>query len=130
MTYPYKHVLQAMIDGVAIQRQRNDGPWVGQTYAETLREISNEVYPANKYRAKPRAITINGFEVPEPVRKPLEHGQRYYLADTADDGVTKWYWDDGDADNIWLNRGLIHLDEGAALLHVEALLSFTKRDES
>jgi len=127
MTHQYKHVLQAIIDGHTIQWQHQDGTWIDQIYAEVLSDLAKWVYHPHRYRVKTKTITIGTFEVPEPVREPLERGQGYYLADTAsDDGVTKWYWDGGDTDNIWLKRGLIHLDEGAAHLHAEALLSFTK----
>jgi hypothetical protein len=77
---------------------------------------------------KPKTICIGTFEVPAPVREPLEVGQAFWIADTSwEEGVSKWFWDGGDTDNIWLKHGLIHLDEGAARLHAEALLSFTKR---
>jgi hypothetical protein len=117
-----------MIDGVAVQWQDDDGTWIDKPYAEVLSALAKEMYPCTRYRAKPKTICIGTFEVPEPVREPLEVGQAFWIADTSwEEGVSKWFWDGGDTDLRWLERGLIHLDEGAAFLHSETLLSFTKK---
>ena len=81
-----------------------------------------------QYRRKPRTITINGIEVPEPVREPLEIEQKYFFPYPAYTDRTDWYeWSGDSVDNQLLNDGLIHLTEEAARAHAEALLSFTKR---
>ncbi|WP_354640124.1 hypothetical protein [Morganella morganii] len=79
-----------------------------------------------KYRIKPRFIDINGHQVTEPVREPLQTGQEYWVADVTkwDD---EWYWNDDNRDNLWLERGLIHLTKEAADIHIAALLSFTQK---
>lgn len=83
-----------------------------------------------EYRRKPRTITINGHEVPEPVREPLEDGQGYFLLDiTRGDFADKFFWTGGRIDKKWLEHGLIHLTEEAAKAHAEALLSFTKKGD-
>lgn len=84
-----------------------------------------------EYRRKPRTVNINGFEVPEPVRSPLEKKQKYYipvinlLLKPCDNHV----WGGDGFDECFLNRGLIHLTEEAAIKHAEALLSFTRIDK-
>ncbi|HDU8700536.1 TPA: hypothetical protein RG717_002311 [Morganella morganii subsp. morganii] len=82
--------------------------------------------PNVQYRLKPRFIDINGHQVPEPVREPLQTGQEYWVADVTkwDD---EWYWNDDNRDNLWLERGLIHLTKEAADIHIAALLSFTQK---
>lgn len=82
--------------------------------------------PEIKYRLKPRFIDINGHQVPEPVREQLQAGQEYWVADVTkwDD---EWYWNDDNRDNLWLERGLIHLTKEAADIHIAALLSFTQK---
>ena len=131
MTHPYKHVLQAVANGEQVQWKDDAGGWHDQSSYSVLLTVANRNYELERYRVKPRTITIGTFEVPEPVRTAPEMGQTYFLADTtSDEGVTKWSWDGGDTDLRWLKRGVIHIDEGAALLHVEALLSFTKRGEA
>lgn len=79
-----------------------------------------------EYRLKPNFIDINGHQVPEPVREPLQAGQEYWVADVTkwDD---EWYWNDDNRDNLWLERGLIHLTKEAADIHIAALLSFTQK---
>ena len=80
----------------------------------------------SEYRLKPRYIDINGHQVTEPVREPLQEGQEYWVADVTkwDD---EWYWNDDNRDNLWLERGLIHLTKEAADIHIAALLSFTQK---
>lgn len=78
-----------------------------------------------------RYITINGFEVPEPVRGPMRRGERYWVVSIApfqDHGSTfcrEYNWADDGFDRLWLQRGLIHRTQEAAEKHAKALLSFT-----
>lgn len=86
-------------------------------------------HPNVKYRRKPRTIRIGTFDVPEPVREPLEMGQEYWIACTTDGRAGKYWWNQGDIDLRWLADGLIHLTKEAAQIHIDALLSFTRRVE-
>ena len=84
----------------------------------------------HKYRRKPRTININGYEVPEPVRKPLEREARYFVP--AIGGVylvSEFHWRDDEADKRFLDRSLVHLTKKAAITHARALLSFTTKPE-
>lgn len=83
--------------------------------------------PKVEYRRKPRTININGYEVPEPVREPLENGEKYWLAST--EGVCLSTWNSSSLDEEWFAAGLVHLTEEAARQHTDALLSFTRRDK-
>ncbi|WP_195430861.1 hypothetical protein [Morganella morganii] len=80
----------------------------------------------SKYRLKPRFIDINGHQVTEPVREPLEGDQEYWIADIRY-AVSVFNWENNDADNRWLERGIIHLTKEAAEAHSAALLSFTQK---
>ncbi len=82
--------------------------------------------PEIKYRLKPRFIDINGHQVTEPVREPLEDDQEYWIADIRY-AVSVFNWENNDADNRWLERGIIHLTKEAAEAHSAALLSFTQK---
>ncbi len=82
--------------------------------------------PEIKYRLKPRFIDINGHQVTEPVREPLEGDQEYWIADIRY-AVSVFNWENNDADNRWLERGIIHLTKEAAEAHSAALLSFTQK---
>ena len=69
-------------------------------------------------------ITVRGvtFDVPEPVREPLEMDQQYWLVvPTRNAFVSAEMWC-GDADDLcWLARGIVHLTEAAAVTHGKAM---------
>ena len=78
----------------------------------------------------PKTIRIGEYDVPEPVREPLEKDTEYWiahfsLAELADS--FKWYSDK--FDNRVLKNGLIHLTKEAAVIHAKALTSLTKAAE-
>ena len=80
-----------------------------------------------QYRRKPRTITINGREVPEPMRQAPELMSPYFLTDCRCEGKCKAHiWRGDSIDTMWLSRGLCHSTEEAAIAHAEALLSFTE----
>lgn len=79
-----------------------------------------------EYRLKPRFIDINGHQVPEPVREPLEDDQEYWITDIRY-APSVFNWENNDADYRWLERGIIHLTKEAAESHSSALLSFTQK---
>ena len=82
------------------------------------------------YRRKPRVIIINGIEVPEPMREKPEIGDIYYVPQVRYTFVEQLKWAGNWIDIFNLNSGLVHLTESAALSHVNALLSFTKKEET
>ncbi len=73
---------------------------------------------------KPRTIRIGEYDVPEPVREPLNKGEEYYMVELR--GASMWSWSGDSYDVEWLNLGIIHRTEEAAELHAKALLSFTE----
>ena len=100
----------------------SDGQWYDCT-------VPVRFSPITKYRRKPRTININGFEVPEPVREPLKDDQKYWLAGITSGTPVAYWWCNDEADKKWLAAGLIHLTEDAAQIHIDAMLSFTRRGE-
>jgi hypothetical protein len=78
-------------------------------------------------RRKPKTITINGIEVPEPLRNELKLGDRYFMPNLDFAGVTDGVWDNVDNDYERLKSGIVHLTKEAAIKHAEALISFTKQ---
>ena len=84
--------------------------------------------PGIEYRRKPRTILINGHEVLEPCRTPLQCGEHYWIPDLFG-GAIEYCWEGDIHDDSFLNDGFIHLTEEAAVKHYNALRSFTaKRD--
>ena len=80
------------------------------------------------YRLKPaRTIRIGKYDVPEPVREPLEDDKEYWGVDLmAEELAWKYKWNNAVFCNLMLRRGLIHLTKEAAVIHAKALLSLTK----
>lgn len=70
-------------------------------------------------------ININGFDVPEPCREPLEYGTLYYTARLSFGKYNKLVWGGDPIDYYHLKNGLIHLNKKAAKVHSKALRSFT-----
>lgn len=82
------------------------------------------------YRRKPKTININGFEVPEPLRKAPVDGTKVYLVDLAillESKIIGYvYQQSVVANRFFLEAGVLHLTKEAAELHAKALLSFTQ----
>ncbi len=71
-------------------------------------------------------ININGFDVPEPCREPLEYGTEYYKVSLSFNKYNRYVWGGDEIDHYHLSNGLIHLTKKAAKKHSKALRSFTK----
>ena len=80
--------------------------------------------------APPKTIRIGEYDVPEPVREPLEDDKEYWGVDPmAEELAWKYKWDNASFCNKMFRRGLIHLTKEAAVIHAKALLSLTKAAE-
>lgn len=124
--HPQADLIKAWTDGNTIQMRHIDkSEW--EDTAEPRFSLTNQY----DYRIKPRTILINGIEVPEPVREPLEDGQKYWTFITGwRDDVYQSEWEGSDSDYNFLNQGLVHLTREATEIYARAILSFTKiKDE-
>ena len=83
----------------------------------------------HEYRRKQKVILINGHEVPEPHRKPLEIDDPYWTLTSFIDGVSEYCWANDLDDDDALKSGFIHLTKEAAEKHLNALKSFTAKGE-
>ena len=105
-------------------------PWERWEFSKTGRDYES-LYrhpswtPDTKYRRKPKVILINGHEVPEPHRTPLEIGDAYWTFTFFFAGVIEVYWDGDSADHNAFKNGFVHLTKEAAEKHLNALKSFT-----
>ena len=90
-------------------------------------------YDNMEYRLKhepPKTIRIGEYDVPEPVREPLEDDKEYWGVDpTATELAWSYKWNNAGFCNLMLRRGLIHLTKEAAVIHAKALLSLTEAAE-
>lgn len=84
-------------------------------------------YDDTEYRQIPKTISINGIEVPEPMRDKPEIGTVYYVVDAVEeDGTCERLWADDIWDNWMFNRGQIHLTRENCIIHAKALFSFSE----
>ena len=91
-----------------------------------------EEYVPSTNNVSTTTININGYDVPEPVKEPLEDGQLYHTASfLSNDGAPYVEtWCNDTIDNQYLNDGLIHLTQENAEIHIKALKSFTKASDN
>ena len=82
----------------------------------------------HEYRRKHKTTLINGHEVPEPCRTPLQDDVFYWVPDLFSGAISK-RWRDNDEDNSYLENGFVHLTRDAAEKHFDALKSFTAQKE-
>ena len=125
MKHPYAETLRAIADDRPIQGRWKNNPWVhssGFDHDMFLRLILGDDRDY-EFEPVPAVTWVNGFKVPAPHSKPLDHGDAYYVADATKD---KWNflttWAHDFADERWLKRGLIHLSADAAAAHAKALI--------
>ena len=115
--------------------QTTDKPWEAfqvKGFVDEWLDVSAAIlFNENlQYRLKPeppKTIRIGEYDVPEPVREPLEDDKEYWVVDpTAKELAWKYQWNNALFCNLMLRRGLIHLTKEAAVIHAKALLSLTK----
>ena len=79
------------------------------------------------YEHKPKpvvTININGFKVPEPLRKEPNYGDECYTLGALNNS-TKFLWEGSTLEIKRLQLGLLHLTSEAATIHMKAVTSFT-----
>jgi len=105
------------------QLQHSTGEW--HTFTKYLGHPRWDKH--TQYRRKPKVITINGHEVPEPYRGALLDDVTYYVAHIdspclfTETAACTQFAEDCHA------RGLMHTTKEAAIAHAKALLSFTAK---
>lgn len=131
-----RELFEALLKGETIIEKESDNifktEWrlEGEHILSTARTGNGRLLdiPLTNLMIKPRTININGFEVPEPCRKPLNKGTVYYYFEPfiPKDNVDSLLWVDDDIDRKLLGLGIIHLTKENAIQHIKALLSFTE----
>ena len=129
-----KHKHAALMLQYATDAAETDKPWERWEFCHMRGEYQSlhghpEWVEDNKYRRKPQVILINGHEVPEPHRKPLEIGDLYWTLTFFIAGVSEYCWANDLNDNDALKGGFIHLTKEAAEKHLNALKSFTAKGD-
>ena len=96
----------------------------------TMDIVKDKTIPnaTNIWSLTPPFIEINGYKVPRPERKPLEHGTKYFVPQPWSGGIVSCKWDGDPIDQNCLKNGLVHLTKGAARAHTQAIISITKEE--
>jgi hypothetical protein len=76
--HPYAEILIAIANGEQIQWLNDAHEWIDKRHFYVLKYLSEGYESPSNYRIKHKTININinGIDVPEPVREPLEKGTR------------------------------------------------------
>ena len=131
----HKHYKEMMM--YAEDAAETDEPWSRWQGHHDSRDEWKGLYnnpmwlTCHSYRRKAKTININGYDVPEPVRQPLDMGDQYYLVGHFHiyEYHHKRVWKDTSGDHYYLNLGVIQRSVADAELHTEALLSFTENKD-
>jgi hypothetical protein len=83
-------------------------------------------FDPKQWEVKVNTININGFNIPEPVKEPLEIGCVYYTPHLSPHYYLKDTWYEDPLDYFYLNNGLIQLTEEAAIQQAKAFISLTE----
>ena len=120
--YRDEYPLVVLVSGDGLKMHMRDG-----SYNEKPDNPSDII---GMWSDPPKTIRIGEYDVPEPVREPLEKDTEYWIAHFSLEGLAnrfKWYSDK--FDNRVLKNGLIHLTKEDAVIHAKALMSLTKAAE-
>ena len=120
--YRDEYPLVVLVSGAGLNMHMRDG-----SYTE---KPDNPKDIIGMWEEPPKTIRIGEYDVPEPVREPLEKDTEYWIAHFSLEVLAnrfKWYSDK--FDNLVLKNGLIHLTKEAAVIHAKALVSLTKAAE-
>lgn len=113
-------ILQAIIDGKSLQIISH-GAVIDIHHGNQFYYLHSE--PLKNFRIKPETVTINGFEVPAPLKK-LPQGQLFYAESPHDLIYVESYR--GNVSSEWedraLSRGLIHATAENAIMSCKARL--------
>lgn len=126
--HEHAELLRAIADGKQMQVQDHTGTWYNCCGTTALRTITEGLFRRTNLRIKPDTITVNGIEVPEPLRDfPPKIG--CYWAVSPYHGTARIDYRADKEDQHALNAGLCHATEEAARAHFEAIISTSKRKE-
>lgn len=134
--HPHAEILRAIADGEPLENfeiRGSDSDW--QSWQSLANGWMDWLYnPEDWYlRRKQKTIVVNGFEVPEPVREPLEKGQMYWMPLLHSTDYVMFVNCTGGAtvlEQLALKRGFLHLTKEAAVAHAKAMLGIDPKEQA
>jgi hypothetical protein len=126
----HREVLEALLAGETLVDVADSGITIRFNGTNILDQESEEqeTICLFDWKIKPRTITINGYEVPEPMRVKPSLGDKFYITFLTNNTIESYFFSDSSTENRWFKLGFLHKTREAAELHLEALLSFTKHE--
>jgi len=102
----------------------SDNQWKTLSTHSTFEKFNENQY---EFRLKPQTIQIGSRTIVKPISVKPEMGAEYFVIDLNDKIKYDTHeWTDHDVDNLFLERGLIHLTKDDAINHAESLLELMK----
>ena len=132
-----KHKHAELMAQYAQDALETDRPWERWEYFDEFNSswepltMNPKWFTDFQYRRKPKVISINGIDVPEPERGPLKYNQDYYIPVMGGhpSKYAGFLWKGNSYDHIYLKRGIVHSTFEAAEIHARAILSFTETNQ-
>ena len=126
----HREVLEALLAGETLVDVADSGITIRFNGTNILDQESEEqeTICLFDWKVKPRTISINGYEVPEPIRVRPRKDELYYIPYLTDSKVQAFKFAESITTRRWFKEGLLHKTKEAAELHLKALLSFTKHE--
>jgi hypothetical protein len=111
-----------------LAKYHEDLPTLNGIEAHQCTESDSIFYPNNftgcpKGTPKPKMLSINGYEFPEPVSETPQDGEVVYFAHVISNQATSFEWNNNLYHRQWLDMGLIHLTEQGAEQQLAAILA-------
>lgn len=119
--HKWADVIIAMANGDTAQWRNGHGVWVNAYDYNPLG------YPEYEWRIKPRTIIIGDMEVPEPMRVAPEYNTKFWVVVglTGLDFILPMEWKGTESEVRWIERGIAHKTEEAAIAHAKALIKIS-----
>jgi hypothetical protein len=125
-----KEALQALLAGKKLN-SLNDGAvyilhngYIYDVQEDGYYYLNNREINLARLELIPSTISVNGIDVPEPLRETPKYKDNIYIANLDDVSgciVSEW------TNSVWqqraLERGIVHSTKEAAIAHADAILS-------
>lgn len=123
--HKWADVIIAWANGERVQFKNNIGHWVD--YPLSIMGTPSFHDPHSEWRIKPRTIMIGDMEVPEPLREAPEYNTKFWVVVglTGLDFILPMEWKGTESEVRWIERGIAHKTEEAAIAHAKALIKIS-----
>lgn len=124
-----KEVFEAIADGKKLEcRHKGNDGWFEFVPLYTGVTIENIFRKDYVFRPYQEMVSIGDISLPKGVSDPLEPGTEYWIAEPTYEYYSTsnpHLWFDDSQDNLYLKRGLVHLNRENAIEHSKALIKLS-----